>query len=35
MAAATTPNATVTMRAPIETHRSVLAMGGFGSRGGG
>ncbi len=35
MAAATTPNATVTMRAPIETQRSVLAMGGFGSRGGG
>jgi hypothetical protein len=35
MAAATTPKATVRMMAPMETARSVVAMGGFGGRGGG
>jgi hypothetical protein len=35
MAAATTPNTTVTMRAQFDTARSAVAMGGFGGRGGG
>ena len=30
MAAATTPNATVRMRAPMEITRSLVAIGGFG-----